>query len=99
LIFDITLLLTVCPVLLDDVMLFMQTQSKQDLWQWFTNYISTRTFLRIWTRKLPPLTLIDRSKSNYIFLVYFRISGCCKRRCSLCSYYTSEVWKRNRTKI
>jgi hypothetical protein len=61
---DIALLLSVCrstwwPLL------FMQKQSKQYLWQWFTQCINTRTFLTIAGKKLSPCHF-NRSKSNYI---------------------------------
>jgi hypothetical protein len=55
LIFYIGLLLTVCPVRLDDLILFMQKQWKQDLWLWFTQCINTRIFfLKIAEEKLSP---------------------------------------------
>jgi len=47
LIFYITLLVTVCPFRLDDVILFIQKQSKEELWQLFTKCVSARTVWKI----------------------------------------------------
>jgi len=49
------------------------------------------------TRNYLPLTFTGRKASKFFWYIW--ISGPCRRRWMLCSYYTSEMWKRNGPKL